>query len=413
MTGFSSFLRSMWRDMWSQKLRTVMTTFGIVWGTVAVALLLSVGHGLQTSMIKSYAGMGDRIVIAFPGLTSIPFEGLGRGRRIQMQEGDIDYLRAQVPELAAISSDTMQDMQIVVGDNHRSVNVSGVKPSYGLLRNMIPTPGGRFINPIDVRERRRVAFIGDGIAGDLFGDEDPVGREVTLHGSPFLIVGVLKHKSQDSSYGPGQDTDKVVIPATTFRALTGRQNIDVFVFRGHTAEGNVEVTGRVVEALAARKRFDPADNGALTLWDTTEMFVMFNALILGFNVFLGMMGVITLTVGGIGVSNIMNVVVEERTREIGIKLALGARPRAIMGGFLMETLVVTAMGGLIGVAITAGICSLFSNPSQGLAEMLGRPEFSPGVGAITAAFLGVVGLVAGYFPARDAARLDPVVAMKL
>jgi len=413
MTGFGSFLRSMWRDMWSQKVRTIMTTFGIVWGTVAVALLLAVGHGVHKSMMKSFAGMGDRIVIAFPGLTSIPFEGLGKGRRIRLQESDIEYLRAQVPELAAIASDTMQDMKITVGDIIRSVNVSGVTPAYGLLRNMIPESGGRFINPIDMEQRRRVAFIGDTLADDLFGNEDPVGREVTLHGSPFMIVGVLKHKAQDSSYGAGRDTEAVVIPATTFRALTGRRFIDVFIFRGFTADGNVEVTGRVVETLAARKRYDPDDNGALSLWDTTEIFVMFNAFMLGFKVFLGMMGVVTLIVGGIGVSNIMNVVVEERTREIGIKMALGARPRAIMGQFLTETLVVTGIGGLIGIAITAGICSLFSTPTEGMAEILGRPEFSPGIALLTAAILGTIGLVAGYFPAKDASGLDPVVAMKL
>jgi putative ABC transport system permease protein len=309
----------------------------------------------------------------------------------------------------------MQNMNIKVGDRIRSVNVSGVTPAYGLLRNMIPAPGGRFINPIDVERRRRVAFVGDSLADDLFGDDDPVGREVTLHGSPFTIVGVLEHKSQDSSYGAGRDTEKVIIPATTFRALTGRRSIDVFVFRGYTADGNAEVIGRVVETLAARKRYDPADNGALNLWDTTEMFVMFNAMMLGFKIFLGMMGVITLTVGGIGVSNIMNVVVEERTREIGIKLALGARPRAIMFQFLTETLIVTGIGGLIGIGITAGICALFGAPEEGnlFAEAIGRPEFSPGVGMLTAGILGLVGLIAGYFPARDAAKLDPVVAMKL
>ncbi|MEJ2190553.1 MAG: FtsX-like permease family protein [Acidobacteriota bacterium] len=146
------------------------------------------------------------------------------------------------------------------------------------------------------------------------------------------------------------------------------------------------------------------------MWDTTEMFVFMDAFMLGFQVFLGIMGVLTLVVGGIGVSNIMNVVVEERTREIGIKMALGARGRAILAQFMLETMVLTAIGGAIGLAISFGICSLF--PTN-LEEYVGLPTLSPGLAILTASVLGVVGFLAGFFPARDASRLDPVIAMKL
>jgi putative ABC transport system permease protein len=158
-------------------------------------------------------------------------------------------------------------------------------------------------------------------------------------------------------------------------------------------------------------KFDPKDKEALGIWDTTEQFQFFEAFMLAFSLFLGTMGCLTLVVGGIGVSNIMNVVVEERTKEIGIKMALGARQRAILGQFLLETLMLTSVGGAIGFAITLGLCAVF--PSFGLEEYVGIPEVSPPVAALTVAVLGVIGLVAGYFPAREASRLDPVVAMKL
>jgi putative ABC transport system permease protein len=410
MTGVGSFLRQLVRDMWSQKLRTFMTTFGIVWGTVAVALLLAVGEGVHQQQIESFTGLGDRIVIAWPSLTSMPFEGLGRGRRIRMYESDIEYLRQQVDDIAAISSEYMDSFRLRYGHVGRAVDVSGVSPIFGEMRSMIPDEGGRFINPIDMDKRRRVAFFGNRLAEDVFGDEEPVGKEVMLHGSPFTVIGVMMEKEQDSAYS-GRDHSKIMIPATTFQALTGQQWIDLFIYRATSPDLNRRVSGGVLAAMAKIKRFHPDDEEAIAIWDTTEMFAFFDAFMLAFKIFLGIMGVLTLVVGGIGVSNIMNVVVEERTREIGIKMALGARPRAVMTQFLVETLVMIGVGGAIGLALTAAICVAVAN--TGLTEFLGNPVFSPQLGLLTAGVLGVVGLLAGYFPARDASRLDPVVAMKM
>lgn len=409
MTSFGSFLRQLGRDLWSQKLRTFLTTFGIVWGTVAVSLLLAFGHGLHRQMIKSTAGLGDRIVIAWTMRTSMVYEGLGKGRRMRMGEEDIRYLEAQVPLIAGISGEYSEGLIARYGGRQRSVDVSGVSPVYGPMRNMVPAAGGRFINDLDVSQRRRVVFVGNELAEDLFGTLDAVGETVMLHGSPFLVVGVLKPKEQDSSYS-GRDHSKMIVPESTFRALTGQKYVDNFIYKAPSPELNETLNGQVRAALSSRLRFHPDDDQAIQLWDTSEMFVFMDAFMLGFKVFLGIMGVLTLVVGGIGVSNIMNVVVEERTREIGIKMALGARGRAILGQFLLETMILTALGGAIGLAISFGICALF--PTD-LEEFVGLPTLSPGLAALTASVLGLVGFVAGYFPARDAARLDPVVAMKL
>jgi putative ABC transport system permease protein len=410
MLGLGSFFRQLLRDLWSQKLRTFLTTFGIIWGTVAVALLLAVGEGVHREQIKSFAGLGDRIVIAWPSRTSLVFEGLGKGRRIRMDEADIDYLEQRVEGLRGISSEYSQNLRVRFGDRTRLVDVSGVSPVFGDMRAMIAQQGGRFINPVDMEDRRRVVFIGNELAEDLFGDLDPVGQKVMLHGSPFLVVGVLKEKDQDSSYS-GRDHSKLFIPASTFRALTGQREIDLFIYRAETPEGNKALTNRVYQALGERKRFDPADRQALMVWDTTDMFVFFDNFMLAFKVFMAFMGVLTLTVGGIGVSNIMNVVVEERTREIGIKMALGARSRAVLGQFLLETLILTAIGGAIGLGLTWALC--VAVPGTPIEDAIGAPVLSPQIGLLTAGVLGLVGFLAGYFPAREAARLDPVVAMKL
>ncbi len=409
MIGFGSFFRQLARDLWSQKLRTFLTTFGIIWGTVAVSLLLAFGNGLHRQMIKSVAGLGDRIVIAWPMRTSMTFEGLGKGRRMRMMEEDIDFLEAHVPLIAGISSEYSQSLIARYGDRQRSVQISGVSPSYGVMRNMIPAVGGRFINAIDVAQRRRVVFVGNELAGDLFGTQDAVGETVMIHGSPFLVVGVLVPKEQDSSYS-GRDHSKMIVPESTFRALTGQKYVDNFIYKAPSPELNETLNEQVRSALSRRLRFHPDDDQAIQMWDTSEMFVFMDAFMLGFQIFLGIMGVLTLIVGGIGVSNIMNVVVEERTREIGIKMALGARGRAVLGQFLLETMCLTAIGGAIGLGISFAICSAF--PTN-LEEYVGLPTLSPGLAIMTASILGMVGLVAGYFPARSASQLDPVVAMKL
>lgn len=403
-------LRQLWRDTRSQKLRTTLTVFGLVWGTVAVTLLLAFGAGLKKQLIRSTAGLGDRIAIAWPGLTSKTWQGLGRGRRIRLAEEDLRAVRPRIDGLRSIAAEFSDGGQMVYGTVAQRVNVSGVWPEFGAMRNLIPVEGGRFLNDLDERDQRRVIFLGNEVAKSVFGKENPVGKILMLRGSPFLVIGVLLEKDQDSSYN-SRDSDQNWIPASTFKALWGRKWINNFIFQAETAAETPDVQKRLLASLASRQRFDPEDKEALAVWDTTEQFQFLETFMLAFSAFLGVVGSLTLVVGGIGVSNIMNVVVEERTREIGIKMALGARQRAILSQFLLETVLLTAVGGAIGFAISFGACAAF--PKTGLQEYVGFPEVSPMVGLLTAAVLGAIGLIAGWFPAREASRLDPVVAMKL
>ncbi len=409
MKILGSILRQLVRDLASQKLRTLLTTLGMIWGTVAVCLLLAFGTGLLISQRQRMAGLGDRIVIVWPSRTSKPWQGVGKGRQIRVGAADIAYLEKSVPGIAAISGEYSSQMRARHGPKVRLVDVSGVAPAYGPIRNMIPQEGGRFIDPIDMALERRVVFVGNKLADDLFGSQRIVGETVLIHGSPFLVVGVLKPKAQDSSYS-GPDHSKMIIPASTYRVLTGRKYVNDFIFKAARPELNKAVTQRIFDSLGARLHFDPTDQQALSTWDTTEIFTFLDTFMFAFNAFLGLMGMLTLIVGGIGVTNIMSVVVDERTREIGIKMALGAKRRLILVQFLLETMTLTVIGGAIGLGVAESICSIVAH--LGLQEYIGRPAVSPPIAIITSALLGFIGLVAGYFPARDAANLDPVTAMK-
>jgi len=408
--GWRNYLRQFLRDLRSQKLRAALTLFGLVWGTASVTLLLAFGEGLQARLIKNIRGLGENIVICWPAQTSKPWEGLPRNRKITIKDEDIDALRREVPGLSAISGEYSSDnKKFKVGHKVLVPGMTGANPIFAAMRNLIPQTGGRYVNDLDMDERRRIVFLGDGLKKDLFGDEEAVGKYVNVNGVPFLVVGVMQKKEQDSNY-QGSDTDRASIPATTFRAMYGQQKYGNFVLQVADADTVEVAKDKVIATLAKIHRFDPTDSEAVRMWDVTENEKFLRSFMLGFRIFLGVMGVLTLVVAGIGVSNIMNVVVEERTKEIGVKMALGARQRAIIGQFLFETLVLTALGGAIGFAISAGICAAF--PAS-LDEYVGTPAISLQVGATTTAVLGLIGFLAGFFPARSAARLNPVEALRL
>jgi putative ABC transport system permease protein len=404
-----SFLRQMLQDVRHQKVRTVLTLFGITWGTVSVSLLVAFGEGLEKRIRKNQHGMGENIVIAWPARTSIPYQGLGKGRRIRVNEEDLEVLRREIPE-ANFSGEHERSKSAFRRDRVRiTPQISGNSPIFAAMRNIIPASGGRYVNDVDVDRRRRVLFLGDKLKRDLFGDGEAVGQTVMIDNAPFVVIGVMEKKAQDSSYS-GRDQDKAFMPDTTFNGFFSEQYVDDFIFQAREAGQVKEVTRRVYEVLARRHQFDPKDKEAIGMWDTTEAEKFFRVFFGTFRAFLGIIGSFTLIVGGIGVSNIMYVVVEERTREIGIKLAVGAKPRFIQAQFLIETLTLTAVGGGLGFLVTLLVMAAFP---QSLDEYIGTPEASPVVILTTATLLGFIGFVAGYFPARRASLLDPVVALKL
>ncbi len=405
-----SFLKQMAHDVRHQKMRTALTVLGITWGTVSVALLVAFGEGLEAKIRAQQRGLGENIVIAFPSRTSIPYQGLGKGRRIRINDEDIQALRREIPDASFSGEFSRQSSSFKREKVRLTPDMSANSPIFAVMRNVIPAEGGRYINDLDMDRRRRVVFIGNKLKTDLFGDGEAVGQTIMVDNTPFLVVGVLQKKGQDSSYG-GRDEDKAFIPETSYRGLFTERYYENVIFQASSAEATPVVTKQVYETLARRHKFDPADKEAISMWDTTESGRFFAIFFGIFRGFLAIVGSFTLIVGGIGVSNIMYVVLEERMKEIGIKLAIGAKPRFIQTQFLMETLAITGIGGALGFVITLGVMAIF--PYAGLDEFVGTPKASPLVLLSTSALLGLIGFIAGYFPARRASMLDPVVALKL
>lgn len=395
-------------ELRTQRARTLSTLMGIAWGTFGVVGILAFGTGLEDVMRERAQGMGRGVAVLWGRRTTMPFAGRPEGRPIRLEVEDALALKERIPSIEALSPEFVRYDRLQVGDRVLNVPISGVHPDYGALRRMQPVPGGRFLTDRDLEESRTVVFLGDGVARGLFGDEDPVGRTVHVIGTPFTVVGVLEPKLQDNDY-EGTDDERVCIPASTLSRLYGDRFLDYVVFAAHEPAQNAAAVAEVRRVLAARLGFHPADRDALTVWDTAENDRIRDTAFLAMDVLITLACLLTLCVGGIGVGNLMFLMVRRRTREIGLRMALGARPRWILQEVLVQAFLLVAAGGAAGFA-AAWLLGLLISISP-FTDVLGVPRISGAVALAVVAVLGAIGLAAGWFPARRAARLDPVRAL--
>ncbi len=406
-------LREFVYDLRAHRLRAFLTLLAITWGTVSVVLLLSFGEGLGTQITNGLLNAGNRIMVIYGGETGLVFEGLPKGRRIRFVEEDVEALRQAIPAINMASPQYRNNVTLTYGKFSITTECEGVNPSFEEMRRMYPAAGGRFLNDADVFEQRRVIFLGDVITKEIFGEKDAVGKTLVVDGIPFTMIGVMQRKIQ-TSMNNGPDTRRAIIPYSTFRTMYGNKFVNSLVVRPSDPSQQEFVKGESYRVLGRKFRFDPKDERALRIWDFIEEEKINTKITLGIKIFLGSVGFLTLLIAGVGVANIMYVVVKERTREIGIKMAVGARRRYILFQFIFEALFIAFIGGIIGVLFSWGVVSgvRLLPADEGAMQFLGRPILSDAVMIFTTGILTLIGLLAGLFPARKAASVDPVESLR-
>ena len=406
-------LKDFFADLNAHRLRASLTLIAITWGTVAVVLLLAFGEGLGTQMQLGLLNAGDRIMIVSGGETGMIYEGLPKGRRVRLVEDDVNVLLQSIQGVDYVSPQYRKNVSLKYGKVETTTECEGVDASFEDMRRMYPTAGGRFLSARDVAEQRRVIFLGFDIAKTVFGEEDPIGKTLLVDGVPFTMIGVMQKKVQ-TSMNNGPDAERAIMPFSTFRTSYGERYVNTIVVRPSSPDNQASVKEQLYSTLGRKYQFDATDERALRIWDFIEAEKIGQKIGLGVTIFLFAIGFLTLLIAGVGVANVMYVVVKERTREIGIRMALGAKRKYILWQIIFEALLLAFLGGFIGLTFSWGVVSLAGllPADDGPMQFLGHPILSVFTMVFTVSILGLIGLAAGYFPARKAASVDPVESLR-
>ena len=398
--AFRIALRALARN----KLRSFLTMLGIIIGVGAVIAMVAIGEGAKKRVQEQIASLGTNLLVILPGTITLGGARSGAGGRQSLIPADARAIMSEIPVVAAASPVVRQFQQVIVGDQNWGTSIQGVAPEFQQIREW-QVREGRFISQADVDSTAKVALIGETVAYNLFGDNDPVGAVIRIKKVPFRIVGILAAKGQ-SSNGTDQD-DTVMVPYTAMMKLVmGVTYIQQIIVAAVSADTTKEAGTQISALLRQRHRLRPGTDDDFTIRNLSDIAEAASNSATVMALLLGSIASVSLIVGGIGIMNIMLVSVTERTREIGIRMAVGARGRDIMLQFIVEAVVMAASGGLIGIGVGIGS----SNLIKYFAELpaLIKPEII----AISFLVSGTVGVFFGFYPARKASQLDPIEALR-
>ncbi len=401
---------SNWQEIFStmkkNKLRSFLTGFSVFWGIFILVILLGAGKGLERGVMHNFSDANNSAFF-WGGQTSIAYDGLNVGRRIELKAEDLELIQKKLPQIEDLSGRIgMWGSLINFKDEYGTFQVLGVSTGYQNIE-AVKLVEGRLLNDKDIQQVRKVAIIGMRAKERLCKDESPLGQYMKIQGIPHKIVGVF------DDIHPGE-TERFYIPITVTQKVFGRQqNIGSLAFTAGTEdlEESKAIFEEVKQILAKKYRFDANDNRALGGYNVLENYQETKAIFSGISIFVGIIGIFTIIAGIVGVSNIMIIVVKERTKEIGIRKALGASPGSVISLILQEAIIITAVAGFFGLLVGVGLLELISN-GMPASDFFRNPgvDFNVAVGA--ASLIVLAGALAGYIPAKRAASIKPIVALR-
>ena len=398
--AFRIALRALARN----KLRSFLTMLGIIIGVGAVIAMVAIGEGAKKRVQEQIASLGTNLLVILPGTVTLGGARTGSGGRQSLVASDATAIMNEIPVVSGASPVLRQNQQVIVGDQNWSTSIQGVAPEFQQIRDW-QIQEGRFISQADVESTAKVALIGQTVAYNLFGDSDPIDSIIRVKKIPFRVVGILVGKGQ-SGNGTDQD-DVVMVPYTTMMKLVmGVTYIQQIIVAAVSSDTTQEASNQISLLLRQRHKIRPGADDDFMIRNLSDIAEAASNSATVMAVLLGSIASVSLLVGGIGIMNIMLVSVTERTREIGIRMAVGARSRDIMLQFIVEAMVMAASGGVIGILVGVGSSALIKYLSE--LPTLIRPEII----AISFLVSGTVGVFFGFYPARKAARLDPIDALR-
>ncbi|MCK5209279.1 MAG: ABC transporter permease [Cyclobacteriaceae bacterium] len=396
------------------KLRTFLTAFSVAWGIFILMILLGVGTGLQHGVEYDFRDDAINSIWISPGQTSKPFKGMKPGRRLTLKSEDYEDIRDKIKgvEYAATRFHCWGNFTVRYKDNYSSFNVLGVSPEMMYLENQTPILG-RYINKLDIIDRRKVAVLGTKVVEGLFDkNENPIGKWIDVRSIKYLVVGVYEDKGDEG------EMKNVFIPLTTAQLAYNAKNrvhSIMYTVGDASVKESRAMAEQTREILSEKYKFDLTDDRAMFIWNNVENFQKFKNLFIGVKLFLWIIGVFTIIAGIVGVSNIMFIVIKDRTREIGVRKAIGATPGSIIGLFLQESILITVVAGYIGLITGIGVIEFIKWALMEFnidAPYFRDPEIDLFTAVLATVLLVVSGAIAGYFPARKAAKVNPIVALK-
>jgi putative ABC transport system permease protein len=412
--NLSDLFKDTIQTLWAHKLRTFLTMFGITWGIISITLMVAATEGLRVGLKRNSESLGKDMMIFFAGRTSLQAGGLRAGRDIHWNDDDYLAIQSQSPACRYVLPEIGNQVQLRSRFNSGNLLVVGSLPPFSYVRT-IDVGEGRFYGDADEDNANRVALLGSDVRKQLFGNRPALGETVWLGGIPYAVIGVMKAKEQNSDYD-GQDIRKIFIP---YSAMTRDfpnappappHTIDHLLIVPQSLALHEDCEKEARAALAVIHKFDPADKDAAFVWDTIKN-AQANAMIAdGMEYFMGAVGIVTLLLGGLGVMNVMLVAVRERTREIGVRKALGATKRAILGQFFAEAMIIAFLSGGIGMGIAYGFCALV--------DLFPMPQVFAGFlptwksGTLAFLLLATIAVLSALYPARRAADVDPIEALR-